>query len=394
MAEEPRVYKTKSKNAQEAHEAIRPTSAAILPSQARRQDRSGPVQALLADLEARGRLPDGARAVRHRRRRPGAEQASRSGNGARRASAARQRLDAREAGLHRRLPGRRRRQQARERKRPHPAGDERRRRGHAAQRARRPALHRAAAALLGSLAREGAGRARHRPSLDLRHDHLDAQGSRVRRHGQSPVHPDRHRQDRRRVPDQALPQVRRVRLHRHAGRRARRGLARRRRLDEPLKKFWKPFIAQVEHIEKNVSREEVAQARELGKDPVSGKPVTVRMGRYGPFVQIGTKDDEEKPKFAGLRPGQKMDLIKLPEALELFKLPRQPRQHRRRRAGAVEHRPLRPVHQVRREVRLAEAAGRSVHGRRWSARWKSSASRKKRTRIASSRTSASTTSRC
>ncbi|MBC8025570.1 MAG: DNA topoisomerase I, partial [Steroidobacteraceae bacterium] len=42
---------------------------------------------------------------------------------------------------------------------------------------------------------------------------------------------------------------------------------------------------------------------------------------YGPFVQIGTKDDEEKPKFAGLRPGQKMDLIKLPEALELFKLP-------------------------------------------------------------------------
>jgi DNA topoisomerase-1 len=90
---------------------------------------------------------------------------------------------------------------------------------------------------------------------------------------------------------------------------------------EPLKKFWKPFITQVEHIEKNVSREEVAMARELGKHPESGKPVSVRMGRYGPFVQIGTKDDEEKPKFAGLRPGQKMDLIKLPEALELFKLP-------------------------------------------------------------------------
>jgi len=89
----------------------------------------------------------------------------------------------------------------------------------------------------------------------------------------------------------------------------------------PLEKFWKPFITQVEHIEKNVSREEVAQARELGKDPISGKPITVRMGRFGPFVQIGTKDDEEKPKFAGLRPGQKMDLIKLPEALELFKLP-------------------------------------------------------------------------
>jgi DNA topoisomerase-1 len=46
------------------------------------------------------------------------------------------------------------------------------------------------------------------------------------------------------------------------------------------------------------------------------------MGRYGPFVQIGTKDDEEKPKFAGLRPGQKMDTIKFDEAMELFKLPR------------------------------------------------------------------------
>jgi DNA topoisomerase I len=91
---------------------------------------------------------------------------------------------------------------------------------------------------------------------------------------------------------------------------------------EPLKKFWKPFITQVEHIEKNVSREEVAQARELGKHPESGKPMTVRMGRFGPFVQIGTKDDEEKPKFAGLRKGQKMDTIQLAEALELFKLPR------------------------------------------------------------------------
>ncbi|HEX3844906.1 MAG TPA: DNA topoisomerase I, partial [Steroidobacteraceae bacterium] len=91
---------------------------------------------------------------------------------------------------------------------------------------------------------------------------------------------------------------------------------------QPLDKFWKPFIHQVELIEKNVSREEVAQARELGKDPASGKPITVRMGRYGPFVQIGTKDDVEKPRFAGLRPGQKMDGITLADAMELFKLPR------------------------------------------------------------------------
>jgi len=90
----------------------------------------------------------------------------------------------------------------------------------------------------------------------------------------------------------------------------------------PLRKFWKPFISLVEKTEKSVTREQVAQARELGRDPTTGKPVTVRMGQYGPFVQIGTKDDEEKPRFAGLRPGQKMDAITLGQAMELFKLPR------------------------------------------------------------------------
>src|SRR5262245_53038835 len=90
----------------------------------------------------------------------------------------------------------------------------------------------------------------------------------------------------------------------------------------PLEKFWKPFIDQVEDVEKNVDRAEVAMARELGMDPVSGRPVSVRMGRFGPFVQAGTKDDVEKPKFAGLRPGQKMDTITLADALVLFQLPR------------------------------------------------------------------------
>ncbi len=89
-----------------------------------------------------------------------------------------------------------------------------------------------------------------------------------------------------------------------------------------LDRFWKPFHELCEQKEASVTREQVAQARELGTDPKSGKPVTVRMGRYGPFVQIGTKDDEEKPKFAGLRPGQKMNDIELADALELFKLPR------------------------------------------------------------------------
>ena len=89
-----------------------------------------------------------------------------------------------------------------------------------------------------------------------------------------------------------------------------------------LDNFWGPFKHLCDDKEESVTREQVAQARELGIDPKSGKPMTVRMGRYGPFVQIGTKDDEEKPKFAGLRPGQKMNEITLEDALQLFKLPR------------------------------------------------------------------------
>jgi DNA topoisomerase-1 len=90
-----------------------------------------------------------------------------------------------------------------------------------------------------------------------------------------------------------------------------------------LEEFWKPFTKLVEYTESNVTREQASQARVLGTDPASGRPVSVRMGRYGAFVQIGTKDDEDKPKFAGLRPGQKMDSITLDSALDLFKLPRE-----------------------------------------------------------------------
>jgi DNA topoisomerase-1 len=61
----------------------------------------------------------------------------------------------------------------------------------------------------------------------------------------------------------------------------------------------------------------------LGTDPKSGKPLSVRLGRYGPHAQIGTREDEEKPTFAGFRPGQSLELITLEEALELFKLPRE-----------------------------------------------------------------------
>ncbi len=89
-----------------------------------------------------------------------------------------------------------------------------------------------------------------------------------------------------------------------------------------LDRFWKDFKQQVDVVDESVTREDVSEARELGKDPATGKPISVRYGKYGPFVQLGTKDDEEKPKFASLRPHQRMDAITLAEALELFKLPK------------------------------------------------------------------------
>lgn len=87
-----------------------------------------------------------------------------------------------------------------------------------------------------------------------------------------------------------------------------------------LERFWKRLQELTEQAE-NTSRAEVS-ARILGVDPISGKEVSVRVGRYGAFAQIGSKDDEEKPKFASLRPGQKMDTLELSEALKLFELPR------------------------------------------------------------------------
>jgi DNA topoisomerase I len=89
-----------------------------------------------------------------------------------------------------------------------------------------------------------------------------------------------------------------------------------------LGRFWKPFTKLVQHITKSVSREEVAESREVGRDPVSGKPITVRMGAYGPFVQQGTRDDPDKPRFASLLPGQRMDDVTQEVALMLLSLPR------------------------------------------------------------------------
>ncbi len=89
-----------------------------------------------------------------------------------------------------------------------------------------------------------------------------------------------------------------------------------------MERFWGPFKELVDDKTENVDRSEASGARELGTDPKSGKPVSVRLGRYGPYVAIGTAEDEEKPTFASLHPGQSMHTISLEDALGLFRLPR------------------------------------------------------------------------
>jgi len=88
-----------------------------------------------------------------------------------------------------------------------------------------------------------------------------------------------------------------------------------------VKDFYEPFHEKIEAAA-DISREETHGMRELGEDPKSGKPVSVRFGRYGAFAQIGHKDDEDKPVFAALRGTLDIETITLDEALELFNMPR------------------------------------------------------------------------
>ena len=90
---------------------------------------------------------------------------------------------------------------------------------------------------------------------------------------------------------------------------------------EMMKKFYNNFHPVVEDVQKNASRE--SGKRVLGQHPESKKEVSVRLGKFGPMVQIGTVDDDEKPKFASLPPNFQIESVSLDEALSLFKLPRE-----------------------------------------------------------------------
>lgn len=84
--------------------------------------------------------------------------------------------------------------------------------------------------------------------------------------------------------------------------------------------FYRPFKSDVDDTMENADR--IRGERELGIDPESGKRVIARMGRFGPMVQIGEVNEEEKPRFAKLKPNQSIETLNFDEAMELFKLPR------------------------------------------------------------------------
>lgn len=93
--------------------------------------------------------------------------------------------------------------------------------------------------------------------------------------------------------------------------------------DKMIEAFYGRFHSRVESTEK-IERSDVPTSRELGDDPKSGKPVTVKMGRYGAYAQLGANEEEagEKPQYASLRKDQFIENITLEDAMELFKLPR------------------------------------------------------------------------
>jgi DNA topoisomerase-1 len=92
--------------------------------------------------------------------------------------------------------------------------------------------------------------------------------------------------------------------------------------EDVMKEFYGNFKKTIDEKETSVNKEDYLQVREIGTDPKSGKPVSARVGRFGPFIQIGTKDDEEKPKFVAIPDHLNMDTITFEEAMFLFTLPR------------------------------------------------------------------------
>jgi len=89
-----------------------------------------------------------------------------------------------------------------------------------------------------------------------------------------------------------------------------------------LKEFYEPFVKNIEDKEENAPRAKFSDVRELGIDEKTGKPITARVGQYGPYVQLGTKEDEEKPKIASIPATISVNSITIEEAQTLLTLPK------------------------------------------------------------------------
>lgn len=96
--------------------------------------------------------------------------------------------------------------------------------------------------------------------------------------------------------------------------------------NKEIEKFYDGFHGNIERVS-TLRLEHKVGERVLGNDPATGKPVAVKIGRYGPVVQLGSTDDAEKPRFAALQKGQSIETLTLDEALKLFELPRTLGQH-------------------------------------------------------------------
>ena len=348
LPDEPRRYTTKAKNAQEAHEAIRPTSRVARARGRAPLPRPEPVQALRADLEAHGRLADESGRLRHGRGRPrrgrvddGRHRVPRDGLRARRARASSPSI--RKAATTRSTTSRTTSCPPSQKATGARCRDI----------AERAALHRAAAALLRSHARQGARGVRHRPPVDVRVDHLDAAEPRVRRDGQPPLHPDRRRPRRQPIPHAVLLAVRRLRLHRaNGGRRSTRSRAAKREWVPLLEKFWKPFSKLVEHTETNGhARAGVAGARARHRS--RERPAHERA--HGPLRRVRADRHEGRRGQADVRgpasrPEDGHDHAR--RRARSVQAAARSRHDAGGRAGVGEHRPLRPVRSLRGEVRV------------------------------------------
>ena len=122
-----------------------------------------------------------------------------------------------------------------------------------------------------------------------------------------------------------------------------------------MKTFYKTFHPSVESTLAAKNAHKTGE-RILGDDPVSGKPVSVKIGRFGPVVQIGSAEDEEKPRFSPLKKGQSIETITLEEAMELFKLPRTLGEHE---GKTVQCRAFRAVHLLQRNLYFTSQRRRS-----------------------------------